>query len=318
MQTEYKPLTLTCDKKVADWITNWLRHLSAERRLSAHTVSAYDTDIRELMTFLSDYTDLPVTAKMLKKADVTDFRAFLSWLTNRGHTRSSIARHLSAIRHFFKYLMRQNLLENTSVMAIRSGRRPRLLPHPLSVNDAQKFLDTAIKMNKVKWEAKRDVALYTLLYGAGLRIAEALNLNVRDWPHSADALTIIGKGNKERIVPILPAIHQALKTYLAARPDGAPGDSPLFIGARGDRINPGVVQRNVRRIRAQLGLPATVTPHALRHSFATHILSGGGDLRSVQELLGHSSLSATQRYTEITTEHLESVYRHAHPRARKT
>ena len=318
MQTEYKPLTLTCDKKVADWITNWLRHLSAERRLSAHTVSAYDTDIRELMTFLSDYTDLPVTAKMLKKADVTDFRAFLSWLTNRGHTRSSIARHLSAIRHFFKYLMRQNLLENTSVMAIRSGRRPRLLPHPLSVNDAQKFLDTAIKMNKVKWEAKRDVALYTLLYGAGLRIAEALNLNVRDWPHSADALTIIGKGNKERIVPILPAIHQALKTYLAARPDGAPSDSPLFIGARGDRINPGVVQRNVRRIRAQLGLPATVTPHALRHSFATHILSGGGDLRSVQELLGHSSLSATQRYTEITTEHLESVYRHAHPRARKT
>lgn len=317
MQTEYKPLTETCDKKVANWITDWLQNLAAERRLSAHTVAAYDTDVRELMTFLFDHAQDPVTAQTLKKADVADFRSFLSWLTNRGHSRSSIARHLSAIRHFFRYLMRQNLIQNNSIMAIRTGRRPRLLPHPLSVNDAQKFLEAAASMNRVKWEAKRDVALYTLLYGAGLRIAEALNLNVCDWPYGADALTVLGKGNKERIVPILPAIHRALKSYLSARPDGAPDDSPLFIGARGDRINAGVVQRNVRRIRAQLGLPETVTPHALRHSFATHILSGGGDLRSVQELLGHSSLSATQRYTEVTTEHLESVYRHAHPRARK-
>ena len=317
MQTEYKPLTETCDKKVADWITDWLQNLSAERRLSVHTVSAYDTDLRELMTFLSDYTESPVTSKMLKKTDVTDFRSFLSWLTNRGHSRSSIARHLSAVRHFFRYLMQRGHLENNAVMAIRTGRRPKVLPHPLSVQDAQKFLETAEGMNKVKWEAKRDVALYTLLYGAGLRIAEALSLNVKDWPGSADALTITGKGNKQRIVPLLPAIYRAMKSYLKARPDGAPTDSPLFIGARGDRINAGVVQRNVRRIRVRIGLPETVTPHALRHSFATHLLSGGGDLRSVQELLGHASLSATQRYTEITTEHLERVYNRAHPRARQ-
>ena len=314
MMSEYKPISETCDKKVENLIENWLKNLAFERRLSAKTAEAYAMDMKEFMTFLFSHFEAQTTVMTLKKLQVSDFRAFLVWKTEHRTARSSIARNLSAIRNFFKYLTRNDILENTSVMIIRTARAAKILPKPLSVSDAQKFLEAAKSMNKKSWEAKRDVALYTLLYGAGLRIAEALSLNVQDYPMGSDAMTIVGKGNKQRLVPLLPAIHKAIKSYLQANPYATP-QAPLFVGARGDRLNPGVVQRNVRQIRRFLNLPDTVTPHALRHSFATHLLAGGGDLRSVQELLGHASLSATQRYTEITTEHLEDVYRHAHPRA---
>ena len=316
METEYKSLSETSDKKVSQQVENWLNNLLLERRLSMKTESSYEIDIRSFFAFLAEHFGNVVTLKHLKEMKVADFRAFLVWKTDRKIARSSIARNMSAVRSFFKYLSRQEILENTAVMAVRSGRRAKILPHPLSVSDAEKFLEAAQKMNKKSWEAKRDVALYTLLYGGGLRIAEALNLNVRDFPMTADALTITGKGNKQRIIPLLPAVRQAVKAYLKASPFNGV-DSPLFVGAQGNRLNAGVVQRNVRTIRKMLGLPDTVTPHALRHSFATHLLQGGGDLRTVQELLGHASLSATQRYTEITTEHLREVYRHAHPRAKR-
>ena len=305
METEYKSLSETSDEKVIKSVQNWLNALQFERRLSGKTVEAYDMDIREFLTFVFEYQEKKVSFAVLKQMQVADFRAFLVWQTDHNKTRSSIARSMSAVRNFFRYLSRADILENKAVLAVRAVRRAKILPHPLTVSDAERFLKAAESMNKKSWEAKRDVALYTLLYGGGLRISEALNLNVRDFPMSADAMTIRGKGNKDRLIPLLPAVVKAVKNYLKANPYLA-DEAPLFVGARGERMNAGVVQRNVRAIRRMLNLPDTVTPHALRHSFATHLLQGGGDLRTVQELLGHSSLSATQRYTE--------VYRHAHPR----
>ncbi len=313
METEYKTLSETSDEKVVKSVQNWLNSLQFERRLSVKTVESYGIDIREFLSFAAGYQERKVTLPILKQMQVADFRAFLVWQTDHDKTRSSIARSMSAVRNFFKYLSRADILENKAVLAVRAARRAKILPHPLTVTDAERFLKAAESMNKKSWEAKRDVALYTLLYGGGLRISEALNLNVRDFPLSADAMVIKGKGNKERIVPLLPAVIRAVKNYLKINPYLA-DEAPLFVGARGERMNAGVVQRNVRAIRRMLNLPDTVTPHALRHSFATHLLQGGGDLRTVQELLGHSSLSATQRYTEITTEQLKEVYRHAHPR----
>ena len=315
MQSEYKSFNETCAKKVIIHLNEWLDNLVLERRLSPKTGMAYETDMKEFMTFLNEYLGTTIDLSDLKKLQVSDFRAFLVWKTDQKISRASIARNMSAIRNFFKYLTRNDILENTAVLAIRSARKAKILPKPLSLTDAERFLEAAKTMNKKSWEAKRDVALYTLLYGAGLRIAEALNLNVRDFPLGNDSMIITGKGNKQRLIPLLPAVRQAVKTYLKATPYKK-SDAPLFVGARGDRLNPGVVQRNVRFIRRMLNLPDTVTPHALRHSFATHLLQGGGDLRTVQELLGHSSLSATQRYTEITTEQLQEVYNHAHPRAK--
>ena len=316
METEYKSLSETSDEKVVKSVQNWLNCLQFERRLSDKTGEAYGIDIREFLSFVADYEKRKVSLAVLKQMQVSDFRAFLVWQTEHNKTRSSIARSMSAVRNFFKYLSRQNILENKAVLAVRAARRAKILPHPLTISDAERFLKAAEEMNKKSWEAKRDVALYTLLYGGGLRISEALSLNVRDFPLSADAMTIKGKGNKERLIPLLPAVVRAVKTYLKANPYLG-DDAPLFVGARGERMNAGVVQRNVRTIRRYLNLPDTVTPHALRHSFATHLLQGGGDLRTLQELLGHSSLSATQRYTEVTTEQLKEVYRHAHPRAGK-
>ncbi|MBR6411701.1 MAG: tyrosine recombinase XerC [Alphaproteobacteria bacterium] len=313
METEYKSLSETSDEKVIKSVQDWLNALQFERRLSGKTVEAYGIDIREFLSFTFEYQERKVSLAVLKQMQVSDFRAFLVWQTDYNKTRASIARSMSAVRNFFKYLSRADILENKAVLAVRAARRAKVLPHPLTVSDAERFLKAAEEMNKKSWEAKRDVALYTLLYGGGLRISEALNLNVRDFPLSADAMTITGKGNKQRLIPLLPAVVKAVKNYLKANPYLG-DDAPLFVGARGERMNAGVVQRNVRAIRHMLNLPDTVTPHALRHSFATHLLQGGGDLRTVQELLGHSSLSATQRYTEVTTEHLKEVYRQAHPR----
>ena len=178
------------------------------------------------------------------------------------------------------------------------------------------MIRTARKLEKVAWMGQRDVAFLTLLYGCGLRIGEALRLNVKDRPN-AEMMTVFGKGSKERVVPVLPMVRATIDAYLKVRPDGAPAKSPLFIGLRGERVNPGVMQRQIRRIREELGLPESVTPHALRHSFATHLLLGGADLRTIQELLGHESLSTTQRYTGLDETKMMDVYSHAHPRANK-
>lgn len=315
MTMEYKSISQTCAPKLAGVIEDWQKNLLSERRLSLKTGESYQRDMKEFMTFLNDHLEKEVSLSDLKKLTVSDFRSFLVWRSSQKIARSSIARGLSAVRNFFKYMTRNDILENTAIMAIRSARPGKTLPKPLSVTDAARFLEAAKNMARESWEAKRDVALYMLMYGCGLRIAEALGLDIGDFSGRAEALTISGKGGKQRIVPILPAVRKAVASYLKVHPTNRP-TQPLFVGARGDRLNPGVVQRNVRFIRRALNLPDTVTPHALRHSFATHLLQGGGDLRTVQELLGHASLSATQRYTEITMEHLQEVYEHAHPRAR--
>ena len=314
MQTQFNPFESTTTPKLHQTIQKWQEYLVSERRLSLLTAESYLEDLKEFFTFLLDSLGNEVDLKDLEKLTITDFRAFLAWRTEQKISKSSIARGVSALKNFFRFLMREGLIQNKAIMAVRSARPNKILPHPLSAEQAQKFLKIARSMQKELWQGERDVALFTLMYGAGLRIAEALSLNVKDVPLEAEAMIITGKGNKQRLIPLLPAIRRAIKKYLELHPCPSP-NSPLFVGARGDRISPRVVQRSVEKIRYALNLPDTVTPHALRHSFATHLLQGGGDLRSVQELLGHSSLSATQRYTEITTQDLDRVYNKAHPRA---
>lgn len=314
MNEDYNPLSLTCDTKLNHLLTEWQNNLQADRRLSPLTASSYLIDMKEFMHFLYEHFERTIEIKDLKTLSVADFRSFLVWRTHHQIGRASIARGMSTLRNFFKYCTRMNLFENQSVMTIHTGRSSKVLPHPLSVNEAQDFLKAVGEVVKDSWQVKRDKALYLLLYGCGLRIAEALSLNIGNISARSDAFIIRGKGNKERLVPLLPVVKQALNAYLKVHTNPTE-QTPLFIGARGERLNAGVVQRNVRAIRRYLNLPDTVTPHALRHSFATHLLQGGGDLRTVQELLGHSSLSATQRYTEVNREQLIHVYEKAHPRA---
>lgn len=304
----------SCTKNVQDLIQKWLMFLTTERRLSSLTCDAYLRDLTQAMSFFFNYKEKVVSETILKNLSISDFRAFLVENARQNMTRSSIARHLSALKNFFLFLSQQEILENTAIKSIRANNPNKILPKPLSENDALRFLNEAKKLAKEPWQKARDLALYTLLYGCGLRISEALDLNIKDFPINSDAIVIKGKGNKERIVPLLPFVKKVMQKYLAYRTNEN-NNEPLFIGNRGGRINPGVVQRDVRTIRRLLSLPDTVTPHALRHSFATHILSQSGDLRAVQELLGHKSLAATQRYTEIDISQLKETYLKAHPRA---
>ena len=314
MELKFNPFESTTSEKVHQIIQKWQEYLVSERRLSILTAESYLEDLKEFFTFLLDHLGKEADLKDLENLKITDFRAFLAWRSEKKISKASIARGVSALKNFFRFLMRENLVQNKAVMTLRSARPNKVLPHPLSEKQAENFLKVARTMQKEAWQGERDVALFTLMYGSGLRIAEALSLNVNSIPLESDAMIITGKGNKQRLIPLLPAVKKAIKKYLEVHPCPTP-DAPLFVGARGDRINPGVVQRTVRQIRYTLNLPDTVTPHALRHSFATHLLQGGGDLRSVQELLGHSSLSATQRYTEVTLQDLDRVYKKAHPRS---
>ncbi len=314
MELKFNPFESTASEKVRQAIQKWQEYLVSERRLSLLTAESYQEDLKEFFTFLLDYLGEEVDLKALENLKITDFRSFLAWRAEQKISKASIARGVSALKNFFRFLMREGLIQNKAIMAVRSARPNKILPHPLSAEQAGKFLKVAQEMQKEHWQGLRDVALFTLMYGAGLRIAEALSLNIKDVPLDQEAMVITGKGNKQRLIPLLPTVRKAIQKYLEGHPYPTP-DAPLFVGARGDRINPGVVQRTVRQIRYAMNLPDTVTPHTLRHSFATHLLQGGGDLRSVQELLGHSSLSATQRYTEITLQDLDRVYKKAHPRS---
>lgn len=314
MTTQFNPLSETTDKNVRKILSNWCEYLSVQRNLSDKTVSSYMEDMKGFFDFLFSSFSQPVDEKLLRDLTITDFRSFMAWRHQNQADRTTVARGVSALKNFFKYLMRQNILKNTSVMSIRSARPHHHLPHPITSNQAEDFLKTAFELHKYPWSGWRDKALFTLMYGCGLRIAEALSLNVKDVTPMPEVLCIRGKGNKERLVPVLPRVQKTLQTYLDHHPYPRP-DYPLFVGFHGDRINPGVVQRTVRKIREKLSLPETTTPHALRHSFATHLLENGGDLKSIQELLGHKTLSATQRYTQITTRDMQRVYQKSHPRA---
>ncbi|WP_374449225.1 tyrosine recombinase XerC [Stella sp.] len=292
----------------------WARWLEGERRLSPHTLAAYRDDLGGFLGFLAEHLgDRPGLDDLLALKPI-DFRAWLARRARDGYARTSTARALSVVRNFVRFLDRRGYGHAPALAAVRSPKLPRAIPKALSPEAAASVLDGTEEAAE-PWIAARDLALFSLLYGAGLRIGEALGL-----PRSAaplgEALSVLGKGRKERRVPVLPAVRTAVADYLRLCPwRGAPG-TPLFLGARGGALQPAVAQRRMRDLRRRLGLPETATPHALRHSFATHLLAAGGDLRAIQELLGHASLSTTQRYTAVDTAQLVDAYNRAHPRAR--
>jgi integrase/recombinase XerC len=312
-------LTAAADLSTAveDW-QGWLTH---ECRASPHTLDAYGSDLAAFITFLTGHLGKPPALADLARLTRADFRG---WLADRGAAglqAASTARALSVVRNFFRFLARNGRGGNAALGTVRTPRRPRAVPKALTAAEAAEAIDAAGDNALEPWVAKRDTAILALLYGCGLRLGEALSLNRRDAPQMhGDAiatLLVTGKGRKQRAVPVLPAVVAAIDDYLAACPHGADADAPLFRGARGARLNPRLVQLRLQELRARLGLPESATPHALRHSFATHLLAGGGDLRAIQELLGHASLSTTQRYTDVDTAALLAVYDKAHPRASK-
>lgn len=293
----------------------WRDRLSNERRASDHTVLAYQSDLAQFLEFLTGHLGTVPEFSDLAGLTPGDFRAWLAQRSRDGRARSSTARALSTVRSFFRFLDREGLVHNAAIGAVRSPRLPHHVPRPLSESEAGNMVDLAEAFEDEPWVAARDVAIMLLMYGAGMRIGEVLGLTISRVRGGRDVMTVLGKGNKERLVPLLPVVRQALDNYLKQRPFAGDGAQPLFIGVRGKCLQAGVVQRRFRNLRTALGLPNTATPHAMRHSFATHLLGGGADLRSIQELLGHASLSTTQRYTEVDSESLLKTYRDAHPRA---
>jgi integrase/recombinase XerC len=302
------------DSQSADGLRkNWLSSLAHERRASPHTLRAYGDDVARFIGFQAGHTGGAVTERALAKLTPADIRAFITSRRSEGLGPGGVQRAMAAVRSFYKFLAKEGVLENAAALSIRTPRVRRALPRPLSVEDAGRAIVEA-GAHDVEWLGARDAALLTLLYGAGLRISEALGLKRGDVP-LGETLTVVGKGRKERSVPVLPLVQEALQNYADRIAfTGAPS-SALFLSRRGKPMSPREAQGLMQRLRGRLGLPEKATPHALRHSFATHILQGGGDLRSVQELLGHSSLSTTQIYTAMDTRQLLETYSKAHPRA---
>lgn len=304
MKSEIK---YNASREIKQLIAQWQSWLLNERRYSPHTLDAYSRDLSGFFDFAAEHLGkVPETAD-LAKLEVRDFRAYLSQRAARHIDKSSLARELSTLKNFFKWLARYDILRNPALFVIRTPRRAKVLPKALEVNDTFNVIDEAQNLASNSWQGLRDTAIFTLLYGCGLRISEALSLNVGDIGNN-DFLRIKGKGNKERIVPLLPVVVENINKYLAECPYQPKQGEPLFLGARGDRLVPRIIQRQMQKIRAYLGLPDNLTPHALRHSFATHLLAEGTDLRSIQELLGHASLTTTQRYTDVQIETLKKEY----------
>ena len=288
--------------------------LAAERRAASKTVETYGRDVRDFLAFCETHSGGPVTPAALGGLRAADFRAWVAAKAQEGAGNATRGRKLAAIGTFFRYLRNRHGVENDALALIGRPQARRPLPRALSAVDARAVAEDIGEASDTAFAQARDAALMTLLYGAGLRINEALSLNVGDLPAADDALRVTGKGGKQRIVPLLPAVRAAIADWLKLHPSPGRGE-PLFLGVQGGRLNAGVVQKKLRDFRRLNGLPEHATPHALRHSFATHLLAGGADLRSIQELLGHASLSTTQRYTDVDTAQLMEVWRKAHPRA---
>lgn len=307
---------------LAEAMEAWRDWLRDERRASRHTLASYQFDLANLFGFLNQYRGGQIRLAMLASLTLTDFRAWLAQNAKDELQAASRARAVAGVRNFFHWLDRTGRLHNAAIDLLKSPKTPRRLPRPVTEIGAQAIMERAGAEPDEGWIGLRDEALFTLLYGAGLRIGEALALRLADL-NQGDRLTITGKGGKQRSVPLLPIVRESLARYRQACPYVG-GQSatksksgPVFVGARGEILNPAVAQRSLRRLRRALNLPDSVTPHALRHSFATHLLASGADLRSLQELLGHSSLSTTQLYTQVGDAQLAQTYRAAHPRARK-
>lgn len=291
-------------------IAKYKEYLEIQKKYSKNTIDAY---LRDIDIFIKHFLqEKEFSIQDLEELEIRDFRNFFSLRANKGITRTSIAREESAIKNFFKWLNENKILKNTSIFQISPPKLPKVLPRALDIEATFDVIDEAKKQNKVHWIGLRDMAIFTLLYGCGLRISEALSLNLEDI-NNQDIIKIRGKGNKDRYVPLLPEVLDSIKIYINNCPYNIKPQEPLFLGARGERVTSRVIQRSLQKIRTILNLPDSITPHALRHTFATHLLKEGTDLRSIQELLGHSSLSSTERYTDIDLNKIKTEYHKAFP-----
>ncbi len=308
-------LPLTADVQVE--IVRWLDYLGAERRMSGKTLEAYRRDVGQFLTFLTGHLGGPPSLRQLAKLTPADIRAFMAARRSSGLGNRSLMRSLAGVRSFARYLERNGKGKVGALTAVRSPKLPKSLPKPLAASAAKQMTDADLRAGEEResWVLARDAAVLGLLYGCGLRISEALGLKRREIDGKRDVITVTGKGNKTRMVPLLPQVGNLVAVYVAICPYDLPAEGPLFRGAKGGPLSPRIIQLAMARLRGALGLPDSATPHALRHSFATHLLARGGDLRAIQELLGHASLSTTQVYTEVDAERLLDVYASAHPRA---
>jgi integrase/recombinase XerC len=318
--TEAAPTQLACvTPELAAEIARWLAHLGTERRLSPKTLEAYARDLRQFLLFLSGHWGGLVALDRFAGLEAADVRAFMSARRADDIAGRSLMRALAALRSFGRFLEREGKGKVGALAAIRAPKIGKSLPKPIQVQAARQMADADIRAgeNRETWVLARDAAVMALLYGSGLRISEALGLKHRDVPRpgEGDVIVVTGKGNKTRMVPVLQNVLALVHDYVALCPHAIAPDAPVFVGARGGPLSPRIIQLAMERLRGALGLPDSATPHALRHSFATHLLSRGGDLRAIQELLGHSSLSTTQIYTGVDADRLLDVYRTAHPRA---
>ena len=304
---------------VAAEAMRWLGYLGTERRMSGKTVEAYRRDVRQFLAFLTGHLGGRPKLADLARLAPQDVRAFMAARRAEGTSGRSLMRALAGVRSFARFLERNGKGKMAALAAVRAPKVPRTLPKPLTIASAKRVADADLRAGEERepWVLARDAAVLALLYGSGLRISEALGLKRGEAPAPgmSDAITVTGKGNKQRMVPVLRPVAQSIADYVALCPYDLPADGPLFVGARGGPLSPRIVQLVMERLRGSLGLPDSATPHALRHSFATHLLARGGDLRAIQELLGHASLSTTQIYTAVDTERLLEVYRSAHPRS---
>ena len=300
-------------------MARWLGHLGSERRMSAKTVEAYARDARQFLEFLANHLGGKPALSELAKLTPQDVRAFMAARRADGISGRSLMRMLAGIRSFARFLERNGKGKVGALAAVRAPKVPKTLPKPLAIAAAKQVTGAEARAGELRepWVLARDAAVLSLLYGSGLRISEALGLARGEMPApgKGDAITVTGKGNKQRMVPLLPQVSQAIADYISLCPYDLPADAPLFVGTRGGPLSPRIVQLAMERLRGALNLPDSATPHALRHSFATHLLTRGGDLRAIQELLGHASLSTTQIYTAVDSERLLEVYRNTHPRA---
>lgn len=293
----------------------WLASIEGERRLADNTVEAYERDTRQFLTFLTSYVGHPASLKDVKALRPAELRAFLATRRKDGSGARSLGRHLAGLRSFLRFLEKKNLVNAAGATAMRAPKQPKSLPKPLTDKQALDITSSNAQLQEEPWIAARDAAVFSLLYGCGLRISEALGLKGSEITEQSTSLRIIGKGGKTRLVPLLPAVREVVLTYVKLCPYDLSADAALFRGARGGPLQPAIIQREMQKLRGALGLPDSATPHALRHSFATHLLGGGGDLRTIQELLGHASLSTTQIYTGVDSSRLLQIYDKAHPRA---
>ena len=306
---------IPADEKLLEERAVWLESLSAERRLSGNTLEAYERDTRQFLQFLSGHVGGTVKIRDIEALRPADLRGFLAHRRKEGAGARSLGRHLAGLRSLLRHLERKGLVNAAGAGAIRSPKQPKSLPKPLSGNQALAVVSRDAQMQEEPWIAARDAAVLSLLYGCGLRISEALSLTPEVFQGRPKSLRITGKGGKTRLVPLLPVVTEAVENYYKLCPYHLEPGAPLFRGARGGPLQPAIIQREMQKLRSALGLPDSATPHALRHSFATHLLGSGGDLRTIQELLGHASLSTTQIYTGVDSARLLDIYDRAHPRA---